>query len=114
MMLQSLLLFLTGVGVIGAQELLRFNGSGNDGEFLLAKAGTAPTIWVDPKDFKAVSRTASDLAKDFGRVAGTNGTTTTTAPSSSRNPIIIAGSIGHSSIIDNLVKSSVIDVSKIK
>jgi hypothetical protein len=106
-----------GLGLVSfttAQDILSFNGAGGNGEYLLANSGTAPVIWVDNSDAKAVQRTAKDVARDFGRVVGTNGTTTSDISSVNGKPVIIAGTIGQSSIIDDLIKQSKLDVSAIK
>ncbi|KXJ87467.1 hypothetical protein Micbo1qcDRAFT_215836 [Microdochium bolleyi] len=93
------------------------------GNYKLADATTAPSIWVAVNDLVGVERTARDVAIDFGRIVGTNGTvrvvgssnstsfTNTTAPA---GPVIIAGTIGNSPLIDSLVSSGSLDVSAVK
>ncbi|PVF92161.1 hypothetical protein CPB86DRAFT_830181 [Serendipita vermifera] len=76
----------------------------------------APTIWLDSNDCPGVIRAAGDVALDFGRVLGINGTVLLTngASSSTRSAIIIAGTIGKSCLIDRLVSDRKIDISAIK
>lgn len=84
-------------------------------EFKLADTSVAPNIRVAPNEALGVERTAKDLARDFGRVVGVNGTVTvsTEAPETSQ-PIIIAGTIGHSSLIDGLISDGKLDVSGVE
>ncbi|KAH7131150.1 hypothetical protein EDB81DRAFT_906025 [Dactylonectria macrodidyma] len=83
----------------------------------LASQNSAPDIWVDSADFKGIQRAARDVALDFGRVVGANGTVrlvkTSDTPSSSA-PLIIAGALGNSALIDGLVAKGKLDVSEIK
>ena len=97
---------------LGQNKTLSFSGGG----LQLAGAQTAPRIVVDSKDYPGVLRTAGDVAADFGRITGANGTLqlSNQTASANRSATIIAGTIGNSSYIDNLVKVGKIDVSKIK
>jgi hypothetical protein len=124
---------------------------------LLASRSTPVTIHADAADWPGVLRAAHDLAIDFGRVTGTNGTlmasgtatanasmifnvtgisndwsvgssnssgnatSTGTAPITARQiavggttTIIIAGTIGNSSLIDGMIASGQLDVSAIE
>lgn len=104
---------------LGQQHVVAFNTS--PGSLKLAGPGTpAGTIVLDSADWPAVLRAAGDLAVDFGRVTGTsltktviNGSSTSSglAAVSNKGPVIIAGTIGNSSLIDSLVQSGKIDVS---
>ncbi|KAK3359256.1 hypothetical protein B0T25DRAFT_514824 [Lasiosphaeria hispida] len=79
----------------------------------------APEIRVGPNDLPGVIRAANDLAADFGRVLGVNGTVVvadwaaTTAQKSPSRPIIIVGTVGKSSLIDGLVSSKKLDTAAI-
>lgn len=101
---------------IGAQcQLLVFPPSSSN--YKLADTSTAPEIQVASNDFAGVKRTANDLAVDFGRVVGVNGTVRThssLSASSGGRPIIIAGTIGSSSLIDSLISSGKINPSQTK
>jgi hypothetical protein len=111
-----------------------------NGSLLLGSSSSSVNIVVDGKDWPGVLRAAHDLAVDFGRVTGVNGSLTArggngtksaeaifnvtgisrdwsvggSAKNTSSKGTIIAGTIGNSSLIDALVKSGKIDVSKIE
>ncbi|KAF8247687.1 hypothetical protein K440DRAFT_654688 [Wilcoxina mikolae CBS 423.85] len=73
-------------------------------------AGNAP-------DYPGVICAAHDLSADFGRVTGQNLTisiTTSTTKAVNMKTAIIIGTIGKSALIDFLVSSKKLDVSKIK
>ena len=86
-----------------------FQENGGDG-YQLGGPGIAPEIRVAPDEFPGVIRAANDLAIDFGRVLGVNATVVsanwnTTVSTNPLKPIILVGTAGHSSLIDNLVAS---------
>ncbi|KAI9150394.1 LOW QUALITY PROTEIN: hypothetical protein HJFPF1_10160 [Paramyrothecium foliicola] len=85
---------------------------------LLADASTAPEVWVSSADHPAVLRAARDLTLDFGRIVGVNGTLQSVGnmPCNRNNssPLIIAGTVGDSSLIDKMVDAGDIDVSNIE
>jgi hypothetical protein len=110
-----------------------------NGSTLLAARGSPVSIHADAADWPGVLRAAHDLAIDFGRVTGTNGTLTTSgtatanasmifnvtgisddwsvsgsAASSSTAGTIIVGTIGNSSVIDDLIASGQLDVSGVE
>ena len=116
--------------------------SGN-GSLPLSSKGSPVHLVLDAADWPGVLRAAHDVAVDFGRVTGTNGTLTTigntvgnqttggsasvifnvtgisndwsvSKSSAKAKGVIIAGTIGNSSLIDALVKSGKLDVSKIE
>jgi len=113
-----------------------------NGTFLGSKSSPV-TIHADAADWPGVLRAAHDLAVDFGRVTGTNGTLmasgTATAnasmifnvtgisedwsvgsSSNSSGSIgtsagkIIVGTIGNSSLIDGMIANGILDVSAIE
>ncbi|KAL6245010.1 hypothetical protein RBB50_007785 [Rhinocladiella similis] len=112
----SLLLVLSFCWDITArQPLVTFNHT--PGAFLLADGSTSPTLLVSDDEWFGVRRAASDFAQDVGRVTGTNGSVATfnsnfTATSSS--PVIIAGTIGKSSLINQLVQQGKINSDRTK
>jgi hypothetical protein len=115
-----------------------------NGSYLLATRSSAVNLLLDAADWPGVLRAANDLAVDFGRVTGTNGTLTTIGSGTANASVIfnvtgisqdwsigqagngtlshtvtgkgtiIAGTIGNSSLIDALVKSGKLDVSAIE
>lgn len=131
----SLLLLLPGgVLAIGQKSLVNFNSSG----IMLASQDSFVTINADKNDFPAVLRVCDDLAMDFGRVTGANGSVVLhgdgaptmnasmifnvtgkpnfgiTSNATQSGGAIIAGTIGHSSVIDNLVSQGRLNVAEIK
>lgn len=113
-----------------------------NGSLQLASNASPVHLMLDAADWPGVLRAAHDVAVDFGRVTGTNGTLTTvgragnvtTGGSASvifnvtgisndwsvgnsgtkGKGTVIAGTIGNSSLIDGLIKSGKLDVSKIE
>jgi hypothetical protein len=83
------------------------------GGLKLSGNGLSPTIVIDSQDWAGVRRAGSDLANDFGLVTGTKGKNVTSTSGLSNTPVIIAGTIGKSPLIDGLVSSKKLDVSAI-
>jgi hypothetical protein len=109
------LLALDTVSAYGGKPVCGFNNTIH-GSFPLAQPGLSPTIVVSQSDLWGVQRAASDLALDFGRVTGKNGTLANITGSvlpRGRQSLIIVGTVG-SPIINDLVNSKKIDVSAIK
>ncbi|PSN62326.1 hypothetical protein BS50DRAFT_650881 [Corynespora cassiicola Philippines] len=98
-----------------AQLLVFDPGQSN---FKLADKSLAPNIYVSSNDIVGVARAAQDLAWDFGRVLGVNGSLTISNSSSPSNtsdaPMIIAGTIGNSRLIDDLVSNGKLDVTEVE
>lgn len=110
--------------------------------FLLATKSSPVTVHVDAADWPGVLRAAHDLAIDFGRVTGLNGTlkavgtgtanassvfnvtgipedwsvgnSTTGQVANTRHGTIIVGTVGNSSFIDGLIKSGKLNISGIE
>ena len=97
--------------------------------FCMAKDGKAATIVVDESDWKGVIRAANDLGEDIRRVTGIPAPVSFAATPSvsfaatpsvsfvatpSQPTTIIAGTIGKSRPIDQLIKQKKLDVKKIK
>ncbi|KAK2796366.1 hypothetical protein FQN50_009582 [Emmonsiellopsis sp. PD_5] len=87
----------------------------------LAGKGSTGSLVLDANDWPGVLRAGEDLAKDFGRVTGTelkkvvvNQTIAESYPGHQGGGIIIAGTIGKSSLIDELINAGKIDVKKIE
>ncbi|KAH7120852.1 hypothetical protein B0J11DRAFT_50637 [Dendryphion nanum] len=127
------------VSAFGQKATIDFT-PGN-GSLLLASSSSHVNLVLDGADWPGVLRAAYDLAVDFGRVTGRNGSLTVTgqgtksaetifnvtrinknwSPSRGNGTAagtaagtIIAGTIGNSSYIDELIKSGQLDVSGIK
>jgi hypothetical protein len=96
------------------------------GRLLLGDKARAVKVIVDGNDWKGVKKVAQDLADDFGRVTGLNGSAITGGASclkklrkrnettTATGGVIIAGTIGKSAIIDGLVSAGKIDVAATK
>lgn len=107
----TLILFLQAA--FAAQGQLLFNSNSSD--YKLADKTVAPDIRIAPNEIQGVQRTAKDVAVDFGRVVGINGTVTVGSDDlDADKPIIIAGTIGHSSLIDQLISDGKLDVSEVE
>jgi hypothetical protein len=133
-LLASIALLLGSVFAIGQQSSINFEGDGIE----LVSSSSVVQIRCDKDDWPAVLRVCDDIAMDFGRVTGINGSVTLLSsgaasmlnasmiynitgkstfsmPSSATaGGTIIAGTIGNSSIIDQLSKEGKIDVSAIE
>ncbi|KAH9893097.1 glycoside hydrolase family 115 protein [Xylariomycetidae sp. FL2044] len=135
------------VNALGQKQIISFTSSPDN--FQVAGGSIAqPQILVSGDDYWGVIRAAGDLAKDFGRVTGTNFTLSNgeagagpatyeyrpittnythysvndvqtfygpyyTDPSA-ESTVIIAGTLGHSKVIDDLVAAGKLDVSEIE
>ena len=99
---------------LGQNATLAFNTT--IGGLQLAGGSSSPVIMLDSNDYPGVIRTATDLATDFGRVTDVNGTVqlSNATMNTMTGPMIIAGTIGNSSLIDSLVSAKKIDVSNIQ
>ena len=93
------------------------------GRLLLGDKSTAVRIIVDDTDWKGVKRVAQDLAHDFGRVTGINGSATAVGTSclakglgngTADGGVIIAGTLGKSKLIDDLVSAGKVNVGAVK
>ncbi|CAO2655072.1 Nn.00g118050.m01.CDS01 [Neocucurbitaria sp. VM-36] len=108
----SIATFVRNTVAIGQPASLGFTET--KGGLKLSGTSSTPTIVIDSKDWPGVVRASNDLANDFGLVTGTKGKVVTSTSSLSNTPIIIAGTIGKSPLIDSLVSSGKLDVSAIR
>jgi hypothetical protein len=92
----------------GGEAVLGFAPS--SGATLLADAAARPVLVVDASDYPGVRRAAGDLAGDLGLVTGCNARVDTTVPQGA-STVVLAGTLGHSPLIDNLVSQGRLDVS---
>lgn len=125
--------FIASTLAIGQKPTINFDGNGME----LSSGGSAVQVMCEQNDWPAVLRVCDDLAMDFGRVTGVNGSvmlltggsgspmnasmiynitgrSTFAMNGGSGGGAIIAGTIGNSSIIDQLVNQGKIDVSDIQ
>lgn len=128
------LLLSSGALAIGQKPAVNFDGSGA----LLATQDSFVTINADQNDWPAVLRVVDDLAIDFGRVTGANGSVVLhgdgqstmnasmifnvtgrpnfgiTSKATKPGGTIIAGTMGHSSVIDSLVAQGKLNLTVIQ
>jgi hypothetical protein len=95
---------------IGQKRYVEF--SPQHGGFKIAQAGVASAIYVDPTDYAGVARAAGDLSSDIARVSGVTPAVTHQTPSASTS-IVLIGTLGKSTVIDDLVRRKKIDVAPI-
>ena len=79
---------------------------------IVSQSGTA-AVYIDENDFKGVHRVAEDFQKDIERVTGKLPELRTNSEVSSNTPVIV-GTLGKSSLIDQLVQNNKIDLSEIE
>ncbi|KAF5366813.1 hypothetical protein D9758_006550 [Tetrapyrgos nigripes] len=105
---------LNQVNALGQTRCVDFNPSSSS--FAVVQGGNAAPILLSDDEWPGVQRAASDFADDIERVTGirpsiTNASSTST--SSSSRPIII-GTLGKSSLIDQVVNATQLDVSSVQ
>lgn len=95
-------------------EFPEVKGSEHRGWFPLADESAARII-IDDDDFPVVGIAAEMLADDLERVTGKRSEILTDSNMAdlTESPSVIAGTIGHSSVIDSLVSQGIIDVTRI-
>ncbi|WP_229725114.1 glycosyl hydrolase 115 family protein [Hymenobacter baengnokdamensis] len=79
------------------------------GSFPLFANGRAATLYASPGEWPGVLRAARDVQADLGRVTGQK-PALRTSPPQGRQPVVLIGTIGHSALIDKLVKAGKLDV----
>lgn len=86
------------------------------GAFPLLKEGTAASIWTDKDDYPVVGICAEFLADDIERVGQVRPqlATASSIDEVEGKNVVIAGTIGHSALIDAIVSEGKIDVSGIE
>ena len=86
------------------------------GAFPLLKEGTAASIWTDKDDYPVVGICAEFLADDIERVGQVRPqlATASSIDEVEGKNVVIAGTIGHSALIDSIVSEGKIDVSGIE
>lgn len=116
-MKRTLLLMFALLAVFFAQagrayEFPAFSEQSKTGYFPLSQAA----IYTDGADYKVVGITAAMLADDVERVTGHRPalSTATSLKKLPREATVVAGTLGHSHLIDELVKKGQIDVSAIQ
>ncbi|KAK7514024.1 hypothetical protein IWZ03DRAFT_247421 [Phyllosticta citriasiana] len=132
----SALLICGVVEALGQRPTIAFNGTAHD--FLLASSSASVRLLLDAADWPGVLRAADDVALDFGRVTGANGSVVLDESNGHRGNasatfnvtgkskwdvgskgvmtagLMIAGTVGKSSLIDGLAREGKIDVARIE
>ncbi|KAJ7245615.1 glycoside hydrolase family 115 protein [Mycena haematopus] len=104
----------SSVSALGQDTCVSFQASAST--FSIASNGKAAPLLLSSDDWPGVQRAAQDFAADIKRVTGTTPTVanvSSSATSRSSLPIII-GTLGKSSLIDQIVNTTKLDVSSIE
>ncbi len=80
------------------------------GGFVLVEAGRVPTIVVDPADAAVVRHAVDDLVEDIRTVTAQQASV---AAAPAGRTAILVGTLGHSELIDKLVATRKVDVSRL-
>jgi len=82
---------------------------------VLARAGQAARIVVDPNEFKGVRRAAADLQADIARVSGAQPALLDAgAPVTRGTDVVIVGTLGKSALVDRLARAGKIDAKAVR
>jgi len=122
--LLTAIVYIISLGVTSLQaqpRLIRFTpdaGALSDNhECALASKGQVAPVLMDSLDYKGVAIAADNLEEDFKRVTGTRAKVQTDLSNlSDAKPLpmaIIVGTIGHSGLIDQLIKNGSIKVDQV-
>jgi hypothetical protein len=96
----------------GLGEIQHVETTPDRGSFPICENKSVVVIGVATNDFAGVARAAGDLQADIARVTGLTPKISTGAADAGPN-VILVGTIGHSEIIDRLIREKKIDVSEI-
>lgn len=110
---QSALICLTLCAALISAQDISVKSRSQKGDFKLVSDGQTADILVSPDDHKVVQIAADDLASDVERVTGSKPKVVheTRALSAS---VVIIGTLGKATAVDDLVKSGRLDVSQIR
>jgi hypothetical protein len=78
------------------------------GSFPLVAGGKAAALYASESDWPGVLRAARDVQADISHVTGQQPTMLTDAPQG-KQPVVLIGTLGHSPLIDGLVKAGKLD-----
>ena len=82
------------------------------GSFPLVAGGRAATLYTSESDWPGVLRATRDVQADINRVTGREPAFLTDKPQGAQ-PVVLIGTVGHSPLIDGLVKAGKLDVSNL-
>jgi hypothetical protein len=95
-----------------AANTIYVTDSKNEGSFVIAENGKTAQMLIDSKDDPGVIRAFNDLQNDIFKVTDVKPVMNANNASGAKN-IIIAGTIGHSKLIDKLVADKIIDADEL-
>ena len=84
------------------------------GAFPLAAGGVAAAVEYDPDDHPVVAHAAADLAADVASVTGIRPILVARSTPIAARQIVLIGTIGHSRLIDRLVRSGRLDARRLR
>jgi len=82
------------------------------GSFPLVAGGKAAALYASESDWPGVLRATRDVQADINHVTGHEPAMLTDKPQS-QQPVVLIGTVGHSPLIDELVKAGKLDVSNL-
>ncbi|OCH92535.1 hypothetical protein OBBRIDRAFT_726547 [Obba rivulosa] len=114
--LSALLAFSVGVHAIGQTTCVSFTSSRSS--FSIVSNKKATPVLISEDDWPGVQRAASDFVSDIQQVTGVKPSLTNFTSSSKlsggENTAIIVGTLGHSTLIDEIVNRTHLDVSSVQ
>ena len=111
-----LLALVARVAAIGQDSCVTF--SALDSSLAVVENGRAAPVYISDDDWLGTQRAATDFVEDIERVTGVLPQLRNVSASNSRslrssNPVIIVGTLGHSSLIDAVLNNTQLNVSSI-
>jgi hypothetical protein len=100
----------TGAALSAATPAPWVSDQARPGDFPLVSGGRAADVVYAAEDFKVVAIAARDFAADIERVTGRKPIVRTDAPAAGA-PVVLAGTLGRSPLIDGLMRAGKLDVS---
>ena len=104
---------IAGLISCGAMGQIEVTSEKNGASFTIVDEGTEATIVYDERDAAVVGTVANCLAEDVGQVTGKKLVTAGEIPNGDAHSLIIAGTVGQSPIIDNLIAEGKVDASQV-
>lgn len=95
-----------------AEAFVSFHQTG--GAYPLSRPGIETALVSSENEWAGVTRALKDFQQDLKSVSGNAVTWSKQWPTKDGDIVVIAGTIGHSTIIDELVESKIIDVADIE
>ncbi len=113
----GLITFGSGVHCIGQQTCVAFQSSSST--FPIVTKGQGTPVFLSADEWPGVQRAATDFVSDIQQVTGvksslTNVTVTGSTVSKKASSVIIVGTLGKSSLVDQVVSHAKLDVSSVE